>query len=74
MKSFDTNIINMANSQKTLETIWRVPDKLWEKLKLILVEYDPPNRIGRKRIDARAAQGCHYFPATYWLLVESINQ
>lgn len=55
MKSFDTKIINMANIQKTLETIWRVPDNLWEKLKPILNEYDPPSRTGRKRIDARAA-------------------
>lgn len=45
----------MNKSQKTLETIWRVPDKLWNKLKLILDEYDPPKLTGRKRIDARAA-------------------
>ena len=31
-------IIKMDESQKTLETIWRVPDELWNKLKLILNE------------------------------------
>ncbi len=45
----------MIQTQKTLETIWQVPDKLWNKLKQILDEYDPPNRLGRKRINARAA-------------------
>lgn len=45
----------MDNSQKTLETIWRIPDTLWVKLKPILDEYDPPLRTGRKRIDARVA-------------------
>ena len=45
----------MARSQKTLETIWRIPDELWHKLKSILDEHDPPSPVGRKRIDARAA-------------------
>lgn len=45
----------MNNSQKTLETIWRIPDALWVKLKPILNEYNPPSRTGRKRINARAA-------------------
>jgi len=45
----------MNNSQKTLETIWRIPDALWIKLKPILNKYDPPSRTGRKRINARAA-------------------
>lgn len=48
-------MIKMNNSQKTLETIWRIPDALWVKLKPILNEYDPPSRTGRKRINARAA-------------------
>jgi putative transposase len=45
----------MGNKQKPLATIWKVPDELWNKLKLILDEHDPPNAIGRKRIDACAA-------------------
>jgi len=45
----------MARSQKILETIWRIPDELWHKLKSILDEHDPPSPVGRKRIDARAA-------------------
>jgi len=42
-------------STKDFKTIWRVPDELWQKLEFILSECDPPNLIGRKRIDARAA-------------------
>ncbi len=45
----------MDNSQRILETIWRIPDALWIKLKPILTEYDPPSHTGRKRINARAA-------------------
>lgn len=42
-------------NQKLLKTIWRIPDALWHQAKQILDDYDPPNPIGRKRIDARAA-------------------
>jgi putative transposase len=45
----------MVQPQKTLTTLWQVSDELWNKLKQILDEYDPPNRLGRKRINARAA-------------------
>lgn len=40
---------------KTLPTIWQVPDELWNKIKPIIDQYDPPNHTGRKRIDLRAA-------------------
>lgn len=45
----------MVDSSNKLETIWQVPDDLWNLLKVILDKYDPPHSIGRKRIDARAA-------------------
>ncbi len=38
-----------------LPTIWRVPDDLWQRIKPLLDEYDPPKPTGRKRIDARLA-------------------
>jgi putative transposase len=38
-----------------LETIWIIPDRLWEFIAPILAELDPPKQRGRKRIDARAA-------------------
>ena len=48
-----------------LPTIWRavpcrptsraVPDDLWDKVKLVLAQSDPPKRKGRKRINAREA-------------------
>jgi putative transposase len=40
---------------KKLPTIWRVPDKLWEKIRPIIEQHDPPKHTGRKRIDPRAA-------------------
>lgn len=40
---------------KPLQTIWRVPDPLWDIIQPILSELDPPARTGRKRIDQRAA-------------------
>ena len=40
---------------KTLPTIWRVPDELWNKIKPILAEHDPPKHTGRKRVNQRGA-------------------
>ncbi|MBR8833701.1 MAG: transposase [Stigonema ocellatum SAG 48.90 = DSM 106950] len=49
-------MIDKSNDdQKLLNTIWCVPDDLWNKLKPIFEQYDPPKPIGRKRIDTRAA-------------------
>jgi putative transposase len=39
---------------KPMGTIWRVPDDLWEKIKVVLEELDPPAKTGRKRADERA--------------------
>jgi putative transposase len=38
-----------------LPTIWRLTDVMWEIIEPIILEFDPPNEIGRRRIDARAA-------------------
>src|SRR2546428_100178 len=38
-----------------LPTIWRVPDDLWEKVRVILAGNDPAKPKGRKRIDLRKA-------------------
>ena len=38
-----------------LPTIWKVPDDLWAKIQAVLEQYDPPEPIGRKRIDQRRA-------------------
>ncbi|NMG20292.1 hypothetical protein [Brasilonema bromeliae] len=46
---------SIAQAQKTLATIWHVPDELWKKLSSILAEYHVSKPIGHKRIDARAA-------------------
>ena len=43
---------------KPLETIWEVPDELWERIEPILLEDAPPppkEHGGRSRIDWRAA-------------------
>ncbi len=52
-----TNARESEATQKTdeLSTIWRVPDELWGKIGPILDQYDPPKRLGRKRIDQRKA-------------------
>jgi len=36
-----------------LETIWEVPDALWERLEPILLTHYPPARTGRPRVDLR---------------------
>lgn len=38
-----------------LPTIWRVPEDLWAKIRVILDQYDPPKPVGRKRTDQRHA-------------------
>jgi len=41
--------------QEVMDTIWEVPDELWEQVGPILRELDPPKGTGRKRTDARQA-------------------
>ena len=38
-----------------LETIWGVPDELWERIEPVLLEADPAKARGRPRADARRA-------------------
>ena len=38
-----------------LDTIWRVPDALWETISKVPAIYDPPAKTGRPRIDQRHA-------------------
>src|SRR3954464_2025160 len=38
-----------------MPTIWRLPEKLWEKIEPILKEHDPPKNTGPPRVDQRAA-------------------
>lgn len=42
----------MAHST-TLPTIWEVPDDLWERVELLLNQFDPPKPTGRKPYPAR---------------------
>ncbi len=41
------------DAARPLETIWEVPDALWERLEPILLKQYPPARIGRPRVDLR---------------------
>jgi len=52
---FAVSISMAGRNRESLQTIWRVSDELWHKLKPILDEFDPPKPTGRKRIDGRAA-------------------
>jgi putative transposase len=36
-----------------LDTIWKVPDELWEGIEPIIRDLDPPQHTGRKRTDPR---------------------
>jgi len=45
----------MGRRRAPLPTIWRGSDDLWTLIRPILAEHDPPQRLGRKRIDQRAA-------------------
>jgi transposase len=38
---------------KSLPTIWELPDDLWELIEWLINEYDPPKTTGRSRADAR---------------------
>ena len=40
---------------QALPTIWQVSDELWERVRPVIRELDPPKGTGRKRIDARRA-------------------
>ncbi len=42
----------MGNGE-TLDTIWEVPDHLWEQIWLVILEMDPPKARGRKRVHPR---------------------
>jgi putative transposase len=44
----------MGKSEE-LETIWEVPDELWNEIKKVLDDLDPPKRTGRPRMDQRKA-------------------
>ena len=39
--------------QETLETIWEVPDELWERIEPIILEEDPPKARGASALDPR---------------------
>lgn len=38
-----------------LATIWRVPDAVWDRVRLLIDKYDPPKLTGRRRADERRA-------------------
>jgi putative transposase len=45
----------MSSDPTPLSTIWEVPDDLWEMVACLLERFDPPNKMGRPRIDPRRA-------------------
>jgi transposase len=44
-----------ANNGHTQLPITRLSDETWEYVRPVLEQYDPPRRLGRKRIDQRGA-------------------
>ncbi len=49
----EISVTQRPPEEKSLPTIWHVPDELWEKIEPILQEHDPPKRTGRPRADRR---------------------
>jgi len=43
------------DERQALDTIWEVPDELWQHCEVVLAELDPPKGKGRHRIDQRKA-------------------
>ena len=43
----------MTRKRETLQTIWEIPDDLWEQIHPVIVEMDPAKHAGRKRVHAR---------------------
>jgi putative transposase len=43
----------MNDAARPLETIWEVPDELWDRLERILRKHYPPAATGRPRVDLR---------------------
>ena len=60
--------------QETLETIWEVPDELWERIEPIILEEDPPKARGRKRSDPRIDAQRHHLPAAQRVPMEPIAE
>jgi putative transposase len=44
---------SQMGKQQVMDTIWEVPDELWEQVEPVLLKLDPPKVTGRKRADPR---------------------
>ena len=60
--------------QETLETIWEVPDELWERIEPIILEKDPPKARGRKRADPPTDAQWHHLPPAQRVPMEPIAE
>lgn len=47
--------IDRQKERERLPTLWRVPDELWERVRTIINQLDPPKPTGRRRIAPRDA-------------------
>jgi len=51
----DNGYTNGFTRRQTSAPITHLSDEKWEQVRPILEKYDPPRRLGRKRIDQRGA-------------------
>ena len=53
---------------------YRMPDAMWEKIRLLLPDYETCLLGGRPRRDLRSRRGRNFLPTTYGLPMESDSQ
>ena len=55
---------------KSLDTLWEIPDGLWEEIAPLIADLDPPKATGRKRQNLSADVQRNHLPAALGLPVE----
>ncbi len=60
---------------KPIDTIWKCPDDLWDKVVAPVIEaLDPPAATGRKRVDLRPTCRWHHLCDAHRLPMEPFAQ
>ncbi len=49
----EVKAVKPMGEAQSLETIWEIPDDLWEKVEPVILAGTPPKTTGRKRVNPR---------------------